>query len=196
MNNSQPEFLDKYDFNLESYANFISNGEPKSQLDEYGNLILNSNIEEPNLIDSDKFIIKVTAKQYKLDQQQVELFMNTELSEFQGQSETINTEQDNELVSDFGVDIDTEIRSQLQQETILRTQIDEMSDILDTEIAENVQFQEKSSENFSAAKDLIISQRISLGEGNTSDDFSDKFPFLPLNETQETSADVFPFMSS
>jgi hypothetical protein len=181
MNNSQPEFLDKYDFNLESYANFISNGEPKSQLDEYGNLILNSNIEEPNLIDSDKFIIKVTAKQYKLDQQQVELFMNTELSE---------------LVSDFGVDIDTEIRSQLQQETILRTQIDEMSDILDTEIAENVQFQEKSSENFSAAKDLIISQRISLGEGNTSDDFSDKFPFLPLNETQETSADVFPFMSS
>ena len=74
--------------------------------------------------------------------------MNTELTEFADQVATKNNESDKELISDFNSEIDSEIKSQLDQEQILQTQLSEMSNILDTEIERNVQFQEKSSENF------------------------------------------------
>ena len=195
MKNPQPEFLEKYDFNLESYAEFLSNNNPESQMDEFGNLVLRANLDDPNIQETDKYIIKVRSKKHMIDNAQVELFMDTELSEFKDQAEDVSTNSDDNI-SDFGEEVDTEIRTQLENENVLQVQLDEMSDILDTEIEKGVQFQEKSSENFSAAKDVIISQRISLGEGSTADDFSDKFPFLPLNETQEDTGDAFPFMST
>jgi hypothetical protein len=98
-------------------------------------------------------------------------------------------------IVDLADEIDNEVRSQLDQERILQTQIDEMSDILDSEIEKGVHFQEKSSENFTAAKNIIISQRISAGEGSSPSDFSNKFPFLPLGETTESEVDTFPFLS-
>jgi hypothetical protein len=49
MKKSIPEFLEKYDFDVESYENFISNYESKDSLDQYGNLILSANIEEEKI---------------------------------------------------------------------------------------------------------------------------------------------------
>lgn len=191
----QPEFLEKYDFNKKSYSDFLSNNSPENQMDEFGNLVLRANIDESDIKDTDKYLIKVKSKKHMIDNSQVELFMDTELSEFKDQAEQ-PMEQADELISDFSDEVDGEIRTQLENENVLQVQLDEMSDILDKEIEKGVRFQEKSSENFTAAKDVIISQRISLGEGKTESDFSDKFPFLPLNETQEETGDAFPFMSS
>jgi hypothetical protein len=198
MKKSIPEFLEKYDFDVESYENFISNYESKDSLDKYGNLILSANIEEEKIKDVDKFVMKVFVRKKSLKNTQLELFMDTQLSEFADQVATDDNNLDDETlpVVDLSEEIDEEIKSQIDQENILQTQLTELSDILDSEIEKSVQFQEKSSENFAAARDLIISQRISLGEGNVPADFSDQFPFLPLRETEEGGNDTFPFMSS
>jgi hypothetical protein len=142
--------------------------------------------------------MKVFVRKKSLKNTQLELFMDTQLSEFADQVATDDNNLDDETlpVVDLSEEIDEEIKSQIDQENILQTQLTELSDILDSEIEKSVQFQEKSSENFAAARDLIISQRISLGEGNVPADFSDQFPFLPLRETEEGGNDTFPFMSS
>lgn len=191
-----PEFISKYDFNKSAYDDFLKTKNTRDNLDDYGNIILSANIEESNITDVGKFLLKVKASKKLLNDNQVELFMNTELSEYKDQtSQEIDKNED--LISDFTNEIDEEIQSQLDQENILQTQITELSEILDTEIAKNVKFQEKSSENFNAAKDLIIAQRISLGEGKTPSDFSSEFPFLPLSENEEdVNNDGFPFISN
>jgi hypothetical protein len=190
------DFLEKYDFNLESYNEYISKKISKDLLDDFGNLILSANIEEPNITEVEKFVLKVPAKKKKLKKTQVELFMDTHVTEFEDKEDEEGVASDSEgPVVDLADEIDNEVRSQIDQERILQTQLDEMSDILDSEIEKGVHFQEKSSENFTAAKNIIISQRISAGEGNVPSDFSNKFPFLPLGETTESETDSFPFLS-
>lgn len=195
MNKKLPEFLEKYDFDAESYDNFLKENFKSENMDEYGNLILGANIEEESITDINKYVIKVPAKKKPLNDTQVELFMDTKISEFGDYVES-DVSEEAEPIVDFVGEIDEEIQSQLDQEKVLQTQLGEMAEILDAEIERGVQFQEKSSENFAAARDLIISQRISLGEGKVPSDFSDEFPFLPLIEGQEKRNDKFPFMSS
>ncbi len=195
MNKKLPEFLEKYDFDAESYDNFLKENFKSENMDEYGNLILGANIEEESITDINKYVIKVPAKKKPLNDTQVELFMDTKISEFGDYVES-DVSEEAEPIVDFVGEIDEEIQSQLDQEKVLQTQLGEMAEILDAEIERGVQFQEKSSENFAAARDLIISQRISLGEGKVPSDFSEEFPFLPLIEGQEKRNDKFPFMSS
>ena len=127
MNKSHPEFLEKYNFNLESYLNFKSKPGDNSSIDRFGNLVLSANIDvDEEIVDVDKFLMKVNAKKKKLNESQVELFMNTELTEFADQVATKNNESDKELISDFNSEIDSEIKSQLDQEQILQTQLSEM----------------------------------------------------------------------
>ena len=193
---TEPEFLEKYDFNLESYEEFISKPPTSEHMDDFGNLVLSANIDETNIKNLEKFIMKVPAKKKLIKHEQIELFMDTEVSEFADQTIDETTTKTNEQdIIDFGDEVEEEVRSQLQNESLLQTQLDELSGILDKEVESGVQFQEKSSENFAAAKDLIISQRISLGEGTTPSDFSDSFPFLPIDRDSEPQPDRFPFLS-
>lgn len=194
MNKKLPEFLEKYDFNAESYDSFLKSKLESGNMDEYGNLILSSNIENENIKNIDKYVMKIPAKKKPLNDTQVELFMDTKISEF-GEYIESPVSEDEGPISDFINEIDEEIQSQVDQENVLQAQLDEMTEILDAEIERSVQFKEKTSENFAAAKDIIISQRISLGEGKVPSDFSDQFPFLPLTEDQEKRNDKFPFMS-
>jgi hypothetical protein len=195
MKQKLPEFLEKYDFDQESYDAFLKKQTHSPNIDDFGNLILNSNIEDGRIKSVDKYVMKVPANKKALNDTQVELFMDTKISEF-GEVADVESEEGGSMIADFTNEIDEEIKSQLDQENILQTQLGEMSEILDTEIERGVQFQEKSSENFAAARDLIISQRISLGEGNVPSDFNDEFPFLPLTENQERKNDKFPFISN
>jgi len=195
MKQKLPEFLEKYDFDQESYDAFLKKQTQSPNIDDFGNLILNSNIEDGRIKSVDKYVMKVPANKKALNDTQVELFMDTKISEF-GEVADVESEEEGNMIADFTNEIDEEIKSQLDQENILQTQLGEMSEILDTEIERGVQFQEKSSENFTAARDLIISQRISLGEGTVPSDFNDEFPFLPLTENQERKNDKFPFISN
>ena len=185
-------FLDIYDFNKESYSDFLDDNDIfRKQIDDFGNLVLQEGIDEKNIKQVDKFLIKINPRKKKLNKEQVEQFMPTKLSEIS----IIDTNQSNEYIDtpgDFTEEIEEEIRSQLDQEKIMEVQLDEMSDILDKEIEKGVQFQEKSTENFAAAKEIIIAQRIKLGEGKVPSDFDDKFPFLPLGDNEPESED-FPF---
>ena len=86
----------------------------------------------------------------------------------------------------------------ISNEQMLQAQIDELSSTLDEEMSKNVKFREDSAEMYLAAKDTIISQRITSGEGTSADDFQDVFPFLPkTSEEKEKSLDRienFPFL--
>jgi hypothetical protein len=185
-------FLDIYDFNRESYLDFLNDDNSfKKQIDDFGNLVLQEGIDEENIKQIDKFLIKMNPSKKKLNREQVEQFMPTTLSELTIINKN-QTAEYSDVPGDFSEEINEEIRSQLDQEKIMEVQLDEMSDILDKEIERGVQFQEKSTENFAAAKELIVSQRIKLGEGTLPSDFDDKFPFLPLGEKQPEN-DEFPF---
>jgi hypothetical protein len=192
-----PTYITTYDFNQKSYDEFLKTPNDGSQLDEYRNLIISSNSDDPDIEEVDKFLIKVIPRKNMFDQVQVENFFDTKVSEFTDtESDIENTTTDEDLVVEFAEEIEDELGDQLAQEQILQSQIDELSDTLDTEIEKGVKFQENAAENFSASKDLIISQRISLGQGSTAADFSEKFPFLPKSEDEdEETADGFPFMS-
>lgn len=192
-----PKYIEKYDFDQEAYDSFVKSSVDGSQLDEYRNLIMSSNIDEEGISDVDQFLWKITPKKNTFSQVQVENFFDTNISEFQD-IETNDTANPTDMeISEFADEIDAELGEQLATEKILQTQLEELSNTLDVEIEKGVKFKEDATETFQAARDLIVSQRISAGEGQTDADFSNKFPFLPLSESEEeVSGDKFPFMKS
>jgi hypothetical protein len=192
-----PKYIEQYDFNQEAYDSFVKSPVDGSQLDEYNNLIMSSNINEKSIAEVDQFLWKITPRKNTFSQVQVENFFDTDISEFP-EVETRDSGLATDMtVSEFADEIDAELGEQLANEKILQTQIEELSDTLDVEIEKGVKFKEDATETFQAARDLIVSQRISAGEGLTDVDFSNKFPFLPISESdEETSGDKFPFMKS
>tara|TARA_A100001037_G_scaffold67550_1_gene59971 strand:+ start:505 stop:1101 length:597 start_codon:yes stop_codon:yes gene_type:complete len=197
MNKFVPKYIENYDFDQESYDVFVNTPIDGSQLDEYNNLIMRSNIDEEGITDVDNFLWKISPRKNTFSQVQVENFFDTGISEFQ-EIELVDTNSGSPTeISEFASEVDAEIGEQLANEQILQTQVEELSNTLDIEIEKGVKLKEDATETYQAAKDLIVSQRISAGEGQTSADFSNKFPFLPLSEgEEETSGDKFPFMKS
>ena len=61
MKQKLPEFLEKYDFDQESYDAFLKKQTQSPNIDDFGNLILNSNIEDGSIKSVDKYVMKVTA---------------------------------------------------------------------------------------------------------------------------------------
>ena len=100
--------------------------------------------------------------------------------------------------------IDWVLKNEIKKHWFI-TQLDDFVDMMDLpineideEMSKNVKFREDSAEMYLAAKDTIISQRITSGEGTSADDFQDVFPFLPkTSEEKEKSLDRienFPFL--
>ena len=198
MNELFPTYLTAYDFNQQSLDEFIRHTEPKSQLDEYNNLVLNSNIDDSNIVEVDRFLVKMQPRKNMFDQVQIENFFDTKVSEFSDvESSAESTMSDSEIVTEFIEEVEEEIGDQLAQEQILKLQINELSDTLEVEIEKGVKFKENATQTYSASKDVIVGQRIQLGQGASASDFSDKFPFLPRSEEEsELETDKFPFMES
>lgn len=195
MANYIPSYIKQYDFNEKSYQSFVDTPISSNQLDEFNNLILSSNIDEENIESVEKFLMKVEPRKNTFNSTQVENFFDTTITEFQDSAQASDNALENLLISEFADEVDEEVGEQLANEKILQTQVDEISDTLDKEIQKSVKLKEDASETYQAAKDLIISQRISVGEGKTESDFSNKFPFLPLSESEEDTGDSFPFMN-
>jgi hypothetical protein len=187
-----------YDFNQESYTEFVKRAQSGAQMDEYNNLTLNSDIDGEDIKDVDKFLIKVVPRKNMMNQTQIENFFDTDVSEFMDTEETMEIiKSDSEIVTEFAEEVSAEIGDQLAQEQILHHQVAELSDTLEVEIEKGVRFKEDATQTYGAAKDVIVAQRIQLGEGKTASDFSDKFPFLPKSEEdEELETDKFPFMGA
>lgn len=201
MNALFPTYLTSYDFNPRAFDDFIKSTTEDLAIDEYNNLILSADIDEEDIEEVDKFLIKALPRKNMMDSSQIENFIDTNVTEF---SDTVDDAEsvmsDSELALEFAEEVEEEIGDQLAQEQILQRQIDELADTLEVEIEKGVRFKEDANQAYDANKDVIVAQRIQMGEGKTLSDFSDKFPFLPKSEEEQESddpdVDKFPYIGT
>ncbi len=200
MSDLLPSYLTNYDFNQKSLNDYIMLSKQTSRMDEHNNLILSADIEDPDIEELDKFLIKAFPKKNMMNQTQIEQFFDTKVSEFPDTEDGDEISMtDLEITTEFAEEVEEELGDQLAQEQILQHQINELSDTLEVEIERGVRFKEDATQTYGAAKDVIVAQRIQLGEGKTASDFSDKFPFLPKSEDEDEEdpqSDKFPFMGA
>ena len=125
---------------------------------------------------------------------QLETYVPTVVTDFAGDIAS-NPDEDVQLLDELE-NLEEEMDNMITSEQMLQAQIDELSNRLDTEISNSVKVKEDSAETYSAAKDIIVSQRIASGEGNSPQEFSDVFPFLPISAEEKANQvpDPLPFM--
>lgn len=193
-----PEYITEYKFNQEKLNEIFQSGAITNTYDTFDNLILSTDSQDGEIDSPEKFLILVETEKSEYDPNAVEEFGDVEFSEFTDTASQVESTKSSPLISSVYEDIESDVANQLGQENILQTQIDELSNMLESEADKNVKFQEDAEMNFRAAKGLIIKQRIAAGEGEVETDFSDSFPFLPLTgeqkETGETGVETSPFM--
>jgi hypothetical protein len=191
-----PKYISEENFNKEELDNLLKTGSIVNNVDSTGNY----NISFDDITEESKigdYLVGVPVEKTVQKQDQVETFFSVDFEEFTS-VEGVDTEED---ISDLYSEIEEEQENRIEEEQLLQAQIDELSSILDKEMERNVKFKEEASEMYTATKDLIISQRIQNGEGKSKDDFSSKFPFLPLTQDQveegmNLDVDQFPFLGN
>lgn len=191
-----PKYISEENFNKEELENLLKTGNIVNNVDSAGNY----NISFDDITEESKigdYLVGVPVEKTVQKQDQVETFFSVDFEEFTS-VEGVDTEDD---ISDLYSEIEQEQENRIEEEQLLQAQIDELSSILDKEMERNVKFKEEASEMYTATKDLIISQRIQNGEGKSKDDFSPKFPFLPLTQDQveegmSLDVDQFPFLGN
>lgn len=193
--NNFPSYLSKNKFNQTQLSDLLSTGKLDNTRDNFGNIILKTEeISKDSLIGD--YILKVPIGKKKLIKEQVETFYDTSINEFQTLED--KSDLDSGITTTEDITLLQEIDEELDEQKLLQAQIDELSERLDEEMQKSVKFTEDANETYRASRDIIISQRISAGEGNSPNDFSDVFPFLPLTEQQkneEPDIESFPFSS-
>jgi len=191
-----PEYIEAHEFNQSELDESLKSGKFNNQRDAMNNLIVKFGdpAEGSNVGD---YLIGVPTQKRKQIPQQIETFYDTSISEFpdaQGDG-TEDPTQTSELL-----DVLDEVEENIDEQKLLQSQIDELSEKLDEEIDKSVRFKEDAVQTFNASRDIIITQRIAAGEGNSPSDFSEVFPFLPLTSTEKLSNDLpresFPFMGT
>jgi hypothetical protein len=188
-----PTYIKNEKYNSQKLNEIIKTGEVKNKIDS-SNVYSISFDDEESDIDPGNHLVSVPMKKTEVNNSHVGTYYSTEFQEFtsvEGDVEELSVE---DMVSELE---NTQIEKN-EEEQLLQAQIEELSNIVDIEMQKNVRFQETSSEMYRAAKDLIISQRVKAGEGKAVEDFSEKFPFLPISledGEQEDRVDQFPFMS-
>lgn len=200
-----PEYITKYNFSQDTIQQAFHEKQLPSEVDNFNNLLLSSDINKEEIQDIEKYLLYVPLQKKAYFKDQVENFYDTEFTEFMdveashSAAELANSATiDQEMLEE----INEEISDQLISDEIYQKQIDEMSNALEKEIEKNVKFREDANQNFSSSRDLIVSQRIQLNQGISDSDFSEKFPFFPLSEIdndaelqlETESADQFPYM--
>jgi hypothetical protein len=136
-----------------SIKNFLLTGEFANNIDDLGNIHLNT---EP-LAANEKYI-GFYLKNYIYDKEKIESLYDINIAEFS--IPEINNEE-NTSTSD-NISMLTLENNQLKEQLNLAisSSISSNGGLLD------------------AAKDIIVKLRIKLGEGTSTDDFSDSFPYL------------------
>lgn len=194
--NKFPSYITEKKFNQTELSNFLRNGELKNERDQFGNIIIKT---ESETIDSSlgDYLIAIPTTKKKLIEEQIETFYNTNISEFDVESDDESINNGN-LTATEDITLLDSVDEELTEQKLLQAQIEELSIRLDEEMEKSVKFSEDANETFRASRDIIVSQRIQAGEGISPDDFGDTFPFLPLSEeekNQPRSIESFPFSS-
>lgn len=190
-----PDYISKESFNQTELNEAIKTGKFDNTVDSYNNLVIKIDDVTPDSKVGD-YLIAVPTEKRKQIPQQIETFYDTTVGEFP------DVEQDDidEVAATELASVVDDVEDDINEQKLLQSQIDELSEKLDEEIDKAVRFKEDASQTFSASRDLIISQRISAGEGNSPNDFSDTFPFLPLTEEEKLNDNLpreqFPFMGT
>jgi hypothetical protein len=193
--NNLPTYLKESKFDQQKLKKLLTEGELDRSEDNFGVLNFNLN-EETSESKLEEHLLLIPMEKLPIIPPQVETYAATDVIEYADDVEEIEEvlpEDDEELSS-----IEEDLDDAISNEQMLQAQIDELSSTLDEEMSKNVKFREDSAEMYLAAKDTIISQRITSGEGTSADDFQDVFPFLPkTSEEKEKSLDRienFPFL--
>jgi regulator of replication initiation timing len=190
-----PDYISKQGFNQTELTEAIKLGAFDNQRDSYNNLVIKSDEVTQDSKVGD-YLIAIPTEKRKQIPQQVETFYDTTIGEF---SDIESDELDEVTTTELTTIVD-EVEESIEEQQLLQSQIDELSEKLDEEIDKAVRFKEDASQTFAASRDLIVSQRIKSGEGDSPNDFSDTFPFLPLTEAEKLNDDLpreqFPFMGT
>jgi len=158
--------------NLNTFNTFISNFrndvlDYEYSFDSVGNLFFT----DQNVVFNQTFL-KISSSNFNYDDNALSNFYDLTFSEF--------TEQPVSSSIDYSSLVDS-LNDQIQslQDQLATAGVDAniISDLIT---------------NASSSKDIIISLRILLGQGTTTDDFSTDFPYLPLNAPSTTSNIVSP----
>ena len=170
-----PEYITSESFNQTELEAALKSGEFNNQRDGFNNLIIKFDAVTTESSVGD-YLVGVSTKKRKQIPQQIETFYDTSISEFP------DAEQPGEITLSQTTEVDSvvdEVESNIEEQQLLQSQIDELSEKLDEQIDKSVRFKEDASQTFAASRDLIVSQRIAQGEGASPADFADTFPFLP-----------------
>jgi hypothetical protein len=145
------------DFSTE-IANFKANGLYKYQIDDGGNLLLNSNSENFN-----QNYISVPLYNDNYNTSKISTFYPIDFVEF------VSPEAS---VPDVSIEnLQFQLSHSIENNTSLQKQLNEISDL---QLANN------SAADVLAAKQTIIKLRILLGQGKHISDFNTTFPYIPI----------------
>ena len=191
-----PEYIETQEFNQTELEESLKSGAFNNQRDARKNLIVK--LDDPTFESSvGDYLVGIRTEKRKQIPQQIETFYDTTISEFPDAQ--VEDETDPAQSTELSELLD-EVESDIDEQKLLQSQIDELSEKLDEEIDKSVRFKEDAVQTFQASRDLIISQRIAAGEGQSPSDFSETFPFLPLSSAEKLSDDLpregFPFMGT
>lgn len=188
MNKSKniPEYLDNNNFDQVELNNILTGTSVAENIDDSGNLIVDMNKED---INNNITLLKQNITEFSNDK--IEQNYDTSFNELINESDA----QNNIMVEE---DIKQLSEDQLKRESVLENQLDELSKVLERESQRNIKIQEDAETNYKAMKSVILEQRIKNGEGTDETDFSDSFPFLPIDEEalkqNDTSYNPSPFV--
>ncbi|MHA2407966.1 MAG: hypothetical protein ACXACA_06315 [Candidatus Ranarchaeia archaeon] len=163
-----PKYLDK--FSDEDVNRLLEVGFVSSSFDDFGNIAID---KDEASITASVITFPMTLDVYD-DQKVLENF-DIAFEEFVAVPITnVELEASASLLADGELTADT-------------SEVDATTAALESEIA-NLESELESAQGdqvlIGASRDEIIRLRIALGEGTTSNDFSDTFPYLPLNDPE------------
>lgn len=171
-----PVYIKQFDFKELELDKLLRKDSINNDVDELGNIKIKIN---PNSIKNtgeiNNEIMLFTESKTKFSNDLIDQYYDTEFTEFK---EFTNKSEPTEL-GNTNNNIENIVDEQLRRESILETQINELTKVLDLETQKNISFKENSEQNYNASKQTIIELRIKNGEGESADDFEDIFPFPP-----------------
>lgn len=171
-----PVYIKQFDFGEPELDKLLREDSLNNDVDELGNIKIKINSTSiKNTGDINNEIMLFTESKTKYSNDLIDQYYETEFTEF---AEFTNKLEPTDL-GNANNNIENIVDEQLRRESILETQINELTKVLDLETQKNISFKENSEQNYNASKQTIIELRIKNGEGDSVDDFEDVFPFPP-----------------
>lgn len=156
------------DFSVQ-IANFQNYGTYNYLFDEAGNVVLN-----PSSSVFQQHFVAVPTVDMDYDNSKIQAFYNPQLTEF-------TPPQNTGSQSTLPQDIIDQINDITQKNQVLQNQLDDL--IAKSEVT-------SVEADSQLVKDIILTLRIQLGQGTTSTDFYNEFPYLPIPIDQRDTTQV------